>query len=266
MEERSPEDWIEIPDATPPIVTEDVFEAAQRMPSQPKRNPNLASRKYLLTGHLECTCGAPAVGTCLNHAYRYYRCRSTWPTATRPKTCDAPYINADRLEEAVWKTVRETLQQPDIVIAEIKRQQEESSFIEEEMDRLRASIRRLADQERRLIRLFGLGQVTEEYVLREAGQVKKARLALEEELAELQQQRQRVANLDGLSEQVRAFCAQVAERLDDFGFEEKRLALRALQVKVVVGRDGAKLTGAIPQDLATTGRTSASPHGRSRRR
>jgi len=257
VEERSPEEWIEIPEATPPIVTEDVFEAAQRILSRPKRNPNLASRKYLLTGHLECTCGAPAVGTCLNHTYRYYRCRSTWPTATRPKTCDAPYINADRLEEAVWRTVREVLQQPDIVVAEIKRQQEESSFIEEEIARIRSSIRRLADQERRLIRLFGLGQVTEEYVVREAEQVKKARQALEDELRELQQQRQRVANLDGLSEQVRAFCSQVAERLDDFDFEEKRLALRALQIKVVVGRDGAKLTGAIPQDLATIGRTWA---------
>jgi len=145
------------------------------------------------------------------------------------------------------------------VIAEIKREQEESSFIEEEIARIRASIRRLADQERRLIRLFGLGQVTEEYVLREAGQVKKVRQALESELAELQQQRQRIVGLDGLSDQVRAFCAQVAERLDDFDFEEKRLALRALQIKVVVGREGARLTGAIPQDLATIGRTWACP-------
>lgn len=257
LEERSPEEWIEIPGATPPIVTEDVFDAAQRMLSRPRRNPNLASRKYLLTSHLECTCGAPAVGTCLNHTYRYYRCRSTWPSATRPKTCDAPYINADRLEETVWKTVREILQEPDVVVAEIKRQQDESSFIEEELARIRSSIRRLADQERRLIRLFGIGRVTEEYVLREVEQVKKARQALESELAELQQQRQRIVNLDGLSEQVRAFCGQVAERPDEFDFEEKRLALQALQIKIVVGRDGAKLTGAIPQDLATIGRTWA---------
>lgn len=178
IEERSPEGWIEIPGATPPIVTEDVFEAAQRILSRPRRSPNLASRKYLLTGHLECTCGAPLVGTCLNRTYRYYRCRATWPTATRPKMCSAPYINADRLDEAVWSAVRQILQEPDIVITEIKRQQDESSFIEEEMARVHASIRRLADQERRLIRLFGLGQVTEEYVVREAAQVKKARLAL----------------------------------------------------------------------------------------
>jgi len=49
----------------------------------------------------------------------------------------------------------------------------------------------------------------------------------------------------------------VTERLDEFDFEEKRLTLRAFQIKVVVGRDGAKLSGAIPQDLATIGRTSA---------
>jgi len=257
LEERSPEDWIEIPGATPAIVTEDVFDAAQEMLSRPRRSPNLASRKYLLTGHLECACGAPAVGTCLNHAYRYYRCRSTWPSATRPRTCDAPYINADRLEEAVWKTVREILQEPEIIITEIKRQQDGSSFVEEELARIRASIRRLADQERRLIRLFGLGQVTEEHVVREAGQVKKARLALESEMTELQHQRQHIASLDGLSEQVRAFCSQVAERLDEFGFDDKRLALQALQIRVVVDRDGARLAGAIPQNLATIERTSA---------
>ena len=32
-----------------------------------------------------------------------------------------------------------------------------------------------------------------------------------------QRQRWRIASLDGLSEQVRAFCTQVAERLDEFG-------------------------------------------------
>ena len=93
--------------------------------------------------------------------------------------------------------------------------------------------------------------------MREAGQVKKARLALESEMTELQHQRQQIASLDGLSEQVRAFCAQVAERLDEFGFDDKRLALQALQIRVVVDRDGARLAGAIPQNLATIEQTSA---------
>ncbi|MDP2948706.1 MAG: hypothetical protein Q8P22_04135 [Chloroflexota bacterium] len=76
-------------------------------------------------------------------------------------------------------------------------------------------------------------------------------------MAELQHQRQHIASLDGLSEQVRAFCAQVAERLDEFGFDDKRLALQALQIRVVVDRDGARPTGAIPHNLATIEQTSA---------
>jgi hypothetical protein len=76
-------------------------------------------------------------------------------------------------------------------------------------------------------------------------------------MTELQHQRQQIASLDGLSEQVRAFCAQVAERLDEFGFDDKRLALQALQIRVVVDRDGARLAGAIPQNLATIEQTSA---------
>ena len=93
--------------------------------------------------------------------------------------------------------------------------------------------------------------------MREVDQVKKARRELECDLAGLQQQRQQVANLDGLSDHVRAFCAQVAERLDEFDFDDKRLALEALQIKVVVARDGANLFGAIPANLATIGRTWA---------
>jgi hypothetical protein len=46
-----------------------------------------------------------------------------------------------------------------------------------------------------------------------------------------------------------------ALELDRATVEEKRLALRALQVRLTVDGDGAKLTGAIPENLATTGQT-----------
>jgi len=258
LEQRNPEDWIEIPGVTPAIVSEGMFEAAQTMLSQPRRNPGRTSRRYLLTGHIECECGAPVVGSCLNHSYRYYRCRSTWPTSTRPKTCDGTYIRADRLEEAVWNKIRQILQDPEMIIAEIKRQQGGSSVIEEETARLEASVRRLEEQEHRLIRLFGIGEVTEEYVTREVRQVKKAREILERDLFQLREQRREIISLDGLSEQVLAFCSRIAKRIDELGFDEKRAALSALQIRIVVGRDGnARLKGAIPKNLATTERTSA---------
>ena len=94
-------------------------------------------------------------------------------------------------------------------------------------------------------------------MLREVQQVKNTRESLERDLVQLQQQKQRVTDLDGLSERVHAYCAQVAERLDEFDFDGKRLAFKALQITVAVDSNGACLKGAIPYDLATTEQTSA---------
>ena len=257
VEERPSEEWIEIPGATPAIVAESLFDIVQVVLSKPKRNPKVSSRKYLLTSHIECDCGAAIVGTCLNQTYRYYRCRSTWPTSTRPRTCDASYIKADLLEREVWTAVTEVLEQPEVVTKELESQQGGLQMLEEEMSRISASARRLADQEKRLIRLYGMGHVTEEFVSREAGLVRKAREAQEADLSQLRQRREHIRGLDGLGDRVKTFCAKVANRLDKFDFDEKRLALQALQVKIVVGKNGARLQGAIPTNLATIEQTSA---------
>lgn len=63
--------------------------------------------------------------------------------------------------------------------------------------------------------------------------------------------------LTNSSEKVRAYCAQAAERLDDFDFDGKRLAFKALQITVVADPAGPLLKGALPYDLATIGQTSA---------
>ena len=64
-----------------------------------------------------------------------------------------------------------------------------------------------------------------------------------------------IRDLDGLADRVKTFCAKVAGRLRTFDFDEKRLALKALQVKIVVGKSGARLQGAIPTNLATIEQT-----------
>ena len=63
-----------------------------------------------------------------------------------------------------------------------------------------------------------------------------------------------------------ASCAQVHDGLEDFGFEDKRLALRALEIKARVSADQVVVGGLVPlsepTSLITTGRTSASRRGR----
>ena len=153
--------------------------------------------------------------------------------------------------------MQEVLQQPEMVIQELERQQGGILLLEEDMARLRSSAHRLADQEKRLIRLYGMGEITEEYLLREVEQVKKARQTQEQDLAQLKQQHVHLRTLDGLGERVRAFCDRVGHRLGKFDFNQKRLAMQALQIKVVAGKEGARLLGAIPTNLATIEQTSA---------
>ena len=62
--------------------------------------------------------------------------------------------------------------------------------------------------------------------------------------------------MDAVGEQVKEFCARATDRLYGFSFDEKRLALEALQIKVVVGTGGVKLFGVIPSSYATIEQTS----------
>jgi len=157
----------------------------------------------------------------------------------------------------VWKAVTEVLQAPEVVAEELESQQGGVQLLEEEMARVGVSIHRLTDQEKRLIRLYGMGHVTEDYLSIEAGLVRKARADKEAELSRLRQRREHIRDLDGLADRVKTFCAKVAGRLHTFDFDEKRLAFKALQVKIVVGKSGARLQGAIPTNLATIEQTLA---------
>ncbi len=73
----------------------------------------------------------------------------------------------------------------------------------------------------------------------------------------MRQRREHIRSLDGLGYRVKIFWAKVANRLNKIDFDEKRLALQALQVKIVVGKNGGRLQSAIPTDLATIVQTSA---------
>ena len=78
-------------------------------------------------------------------------------------------------------------------------------MLEEEMSGFGASIHRLTDQEKRLIRLYGMGHVTEDYLSTGAGLVRKARADKEAELSRLRQRREHIRDLGGLADRVKAF-------------------------------------------------------------
>jgi hypothetical protein len=80
---------------------------------------------------------------------------ATSPTAVEGKTCDERYIRADHIEQIVWNNVKEILEHPEVIIAELKRQSNElrkssttESDLLKEIGKLRRKIRNYERQER----------------------------------------------------------------------------------------------------------------------
>jgi len=109
---RKPKDqWVLIPNATPAIISEKTFEAAQEIL---KRNKELscrnAKRSYLLSGFIYCQrCGVRYQGQIRKwkdngkrHEQRYYRCSKS-QRSFHPVTCDNGAINGPRIEKPFGK-------------------------------------------------------------------------------------------------------------------------------------------------------------------
>ena len=83
--------WIDIPGATPAIVSMEIFDDAQNILNDPNRRlKGRPNRHYKLRGRLRClACGTPMVGQSLAEGrYAYYRCRRSY-AGNFEATCDS---------------------------------------------------------------------------------------------------------------------------------------------------------------------------------
>jgi len=257
---RDEKDWKLLPDVTPPIIDEEVFWRVQEKIKRSKEiHAALPHREYLLTGHIVCAeCDSPVVGACLSRKHRYYHCRSTSPTAVKGKTCNARYIRADYIEEVVWRNVREVLKNPEVIVAEIKRQADEQSKqplqesdYKKGITKLERKLRNYEEQERQLISLLRHGEVTKDYVLDEINRLKNECQADEEELQKLKETKAKLSHIADAEIKLNEFCQRVRQNLDNANIQDKRLALEALDIRVTASTQSIDIKGIIPVEFPT---------------
>ncbi|MBL7125154.1 MAG: recombinase family protein [Dehalococcoidales bacterium] len=250
------EEWIEIPGATPPIINPVLFEMAQ---AQLKRNKDRASRnmkqQYLLSGHIQCQrCNRNywgyvkrAIWSGKSHPKRYYRCAGKLKMIS-PVPCENHNLNADRIESVIWGEIEKLLSKPELIVNELERKKAEinqESLLEQELSQI---TRRLADLDREQQNLlqWALKGFPEETVARENEKINRQRVELKEQEVELKRKmdtaRQSEIDMTGVEQ----FCVLARQNLSNFSYEDKRLALEALQVKVHVDGSNVSMTGAIP--------------------
>jgi len=249
-EPRPREDWIELPDATPPIISEELFNYAQRqLQANRVMAPRAQKHRYLLRGLIWCKwCGRRYHGE-PEHGYRYYRC-SGRNKVLSPIPCRNQRIKAGYLEELVWGKVKEMLVKPELVIAELERMKEshtEAQHLEEEVRLNRERLEALGDAKTRVIRLYTYlpGRDIDETV-KEVRRLQAEQDKIKEKITGLEKCIEEAKQLELNEAGIKYFCELARQNIENFTFDEKRLALEALQTKVCIDGRSITIEGLIP--------------------
>ena len=240
---RPEADWIEVKDATPPIVDGDVFASVQNILDDPerRRQGNRRVYNYGLSGRVRCMrCDKSMVGQTLQKQYRYYRCRRAF-AGPKHDRCPTVYVRADGLEGAVKTEAARVLADPQIILKEIeiasgsaKRSRDES--------RLRSELENLEKQRGRLLKLYQLGEIDDAYLQTETHALREKITSTTEELATAPALPQLPT-----AEELTGAVDRVREGVEQAEGDNLELLLKALQIKVRAERGRGELEGIVPE-------------------
>ncbi|MFC1861739.1 recombinase family protein [Chloroflexota bacterium] len=254
--ERPKEDWIELPGATPAIVSENTFELAQ---VRLKRNRELAIRntkwEYLLRSYVFCIrCGRRYSGATRTNMtrkginrHRFYHCsKSVKKVFIDP--CRNRTWSANKLEEIVWKQIENVLTNPEVVLVGLKTLQSESDKVNEHLGQLGILTTTLTHLEKEKDRTWKAFRITgdEQKFKRE---IEDVMLAIEEnnkKKLDLEYRIYSAKQSDASFESIKHACELVRSNLGTLSFNDKRETLEALNIKVLIDKDYLKLEGELP--------------------
>jgi site-specific DNA recombinase len=221
---------------TPPIVSAEVWEAAQQRLNTNKGDTyRNAKHQYLLRGLAVCAVCGHRMYSDSTGRFRYYRCSSR---KLERGPCGCGLVPADAVESAVWEHIARMLADPQIIVREIKRQRQTGPDPQLKADR-EAAIKRRAKLDGDMLRLArrlrdtesdDLAHVYEREIIQVQAEAKRLDEAIAEIDARLSAARKTIANLQSLSD----YCAKVAKAVSTFSFYEKRLALEAFGASVTL--------------------------------
>jgi site-specific DNA recombinase len=130
------EEWIEIPNATPAIINQELFDASlKQLEINRARATRNKKRNYLLNGHLYCHKCRRAYYAYFNSTYvkgkryekRRYRCSGSLRTVEPVNYCVNKSWAADKLETLVWAQIERVLNNPELIITEIEKQRQDTN-------------------------------------------------------------------------------------------------------------------------------------------
>jgi len=161
------EEWVEIPGATPPIISDELFNQAHvRLQRNKELSPRNSKRQYLLSGYVFCQrCGRRYCGGARPRGsesgikyHRYYRCPKGFKIISATP-CRNRSWTADYLERVVWGQIDDLLSKPEVVLAGLKTRESEakqaSSYLTE-LETVEVKLRHMEKEKDRVWKAFEL--------------------------------------------------------------------------------------------------------------
>ncbi|HZT58470.1 MAG TPA: recombinase family protein [Pyrinomonadaceae bacterium] len=233
---RPADEWIRLPDdAAPAIVTPELWTAAQeRLKANRGDYTRNELRPDLLRGHVFCgKCGLRMRGD-NEHGRRVYRCPSRFAALG---DCRGARIPSVECENAAWELVKKILDDPTVLTTELERRKAEGSEsrarLEADAESARRSHRQAEAELQKIVDRAAtadddLWAMFQKAIAEKKITVTRLKEAVDDAEARLASADADAASLTALTE----YAARVRKHLAVFGFDEKRLAFEALNVKV----------------------------------
>ena len=245
-------DWIAIP--VPVIVDEPVWNAVQgQLRQNSLHSPRNNKRHgYLLRGLVRCPrCGGAYTGYS-QKGYRGYRCQRRDPTVSSTgQRCKPGAVSAQRLEDAVWDAISESLQQPQLLADEYRRRLSENAGAQpfaEERKKLGIALKRVAAQEDRVTEAYVSEAMDLDRYKEEMEKLKSHRQELDRSQREIDQRQRQKQDTQKALAHLERFCHQVSKGLTSLTFDERQQLLRLVIERITVENGVARIDTVIPPD------------------
>jgi hypothetical protein len=181
---------------------------------------------------------------------RYYRCNSRHSLMDPNLWCRGT-IPAATAEERVWAAVERILQEPDLIITEVARQQtgadERREALMEALSGIEAALAKCDREEQRWAEAYAGDVINLLELKRHREQIAARREPLHAQQTSLQVELNAIGQALGRVESLIDYCTQVRQRLHAFDRTEKRIALEALDIRVAwIPEQPLQMQGSIP--------------------
>jgi len=237
---------------TPSIIEQEKYDRAQaRLRYNKEMARRNVKREYLLRGHLFCKhCSRRYQGAVKRYKtlegikeYQYYRCSAAHRIYAEP--CHNPAWKAEELDNLIWREVESILSNPQVIMNGIESIKDDGGILQQELARCEQRLIDIDNQQEQLLQ-WALKGFPEQTVSKENKRLNQDRLDLLQHKTEIESRLREVRESQVRLEDIQQAFGIVKTNLGKLSFQEKRMALSALGVKVRVDKGNVLVEGSIP--------------------